>query len=94
MFSISAAPSPFSFSLGLCLFLSSGYSCEEFGASSRGGDDCFVDGMWILDFATMTWSHIPPPDSSDSNHALWPSRRAYGNAVAHHDRGLIIIQGG
>ena len=80
--------------LSLLCLLRSGYLCLEKGAQKKGGDACFLTGMWVLDYATMRWNVTMPPDATDPSFKLWPSLRCYNTLVAHESRGLIIVQGG
>ena len=72
-----------------------GYGCAENGAHIRGGDACYLSDLWLLDYASMTWSVKARPwsNQTDTDVAAWPSLRAYHTMVAHQQRGLIIVTG-
>lgn len=79
------------------LYVFGGYKCSNLGVQQVGGDLCFQQSVWILDYATMKWSEITRPDS-DSRYAdfakYWPSPRAYAVAEAHPTKRQIIFHGG
>ena len=76
-------------------YLFGGYRCTQNAQIRLGGVDCFVQDMWVLDYASLKWSRVRAPSSAaDPQYALWPSRRCYATMVGHESRGLVIVQGG